>query len=327
VFVKGRLDLLDCVRGTLASAGYAVSERCAIRPVSFDVVARRDSHLLIVKVLTNIDAFDRRVAEEMKTLARFLEGVPLLVGERSGTGPLEDGVVYFHHAIRALTPTTLSDHVLQDAPPFVYAAPGGLYVNLATQMLKEIRKQRELSLGVLAEVAGVSRRTIQMYEEGMSATVDSALRLEEFLNAHLVEPIDPFRTAPEEAAEPVPSAFDLSAFGDLEREVFRILEEVGFLVVPTGKSPFAALSHQPKNPILTGINEEDRAARRKARIMASISQVTERSGVFVVRKETVRTDLEGTAIVTRSELTRVRDPQELHRLIEERRRRLKAPDE
>jgi predicted transcriptional regulator len=60
--------------------------------------------------------------------------------------------------------------------------------------------------------------------------------------------------------------------------------------------------------------------------MSSISQVTERRGLFVVRKETVRRDLEGTAIVSRTELRRLADPQELHDLIEERRRQAKPPE-
>lgn len=318
--MPNRLATLDRVRQTLARAGYAVSERCAIRPVSFDVVARRDEHLLIIKVLTNIDAFNERVAQEMRTLARFLEGTPLLIGERSGSGPLEQGVVYFHHGVHAVSLETVQDQLLQDAPPFVFAAPGGLYVKIEGDALKRIRAERELTLGTLAQQAGVSRRTIQMYEQGMRATLDSALRLEEFLDSPIVEPIDPLRKL-EMDDEDGASEFDRSLFGLLERQIFEMLEGVGFQIVPTGKSPFTALSRQAHDLILTGINEEDRTARRKARIMASITQVTERRGVFVVRKETRRTDLEGTAVVHQKELEGLRGPEELHELIDERRKR------
>lgn len=318
--MPNRLATLDRVRKTLARAGYAVSERCAIRPVSFDVVARRDDHLLIVKVLTNIDAFNQRVAEEMRTLARFLEGTPLLVGERSGSGSLEQGVVYFHHGVHAVALSTLEDQLLQDAPPFVFAAPGGLYVKIEGDALKRLRAERELTLGTLAQRAGVSRRTIQMYEQGMRATLDSALRLEEFLEAPIVEPIDPLRKVDVDEDQAA-SEYDMSLFGILERQVFQMLEGVGFEIVPTGKSPFTALSREEHDLILTGISEEDNAARRKARIMSSITQVTERRGVFVVRKETRRTDLEGTAVVHQQELTGLRGPEELHDLIDERRKR------
>jgi putative transcriptional regulator len=164
-----------------------------------------------------------------------------------------------------------------------------------------------------------------MYEEGMHASVETALRLEEILGSELLEPIDPFdavESEEPEAEETAAAAVEaLAGFGRLETEVFRLLQSVGFQVVPTGKSPFTALSREPRNLILTGINEEDRAARRKARIMRSVSQVTERDGVFVVRRETVRTEIEGTPLVSRKELQKMRDPDELQRLIEERRRR------
>ena len=46
--------------------------------------------------------------------------------------------------------------------------------------MKRLREERSISLGTLAEIAGVSRRTIQMYENGMGAMIDVAIRLEEF---------------------------------------------------------------------------------------------------------------------------------------------------
>ena len=45
---------------------------------------------------------------------------------------------------------------------------------------------------VLADVAGVSRRTIQMYESGMGAMIDAALRLEEYLDTEIIETVNPF---------------------------------------------------------------------------------------------------------------------------------------
>ncbi len=87
---------------------------------------------------------------------------------------------------------TLAEHLLEEIPPYIFAAPGGLYVKLDGDRLGDIRAERGLSLGTLADVAGVSRRTIQLYETGMGAMIDAALRLEEFLDTQIVEPIDPF---------------------------------------------------------------------------------------------------------------------------------------
>ena len=97
-----RTELLGDVRETLSKAGFYVSELCSIRPIGFDLVARRDNSLLIIKVLTNIDAFSEDVAKELRVLSILLKGCPLLIGERSGTGFLEEDVVYDRFGIQGI---------------------------------------------------------------------------------------------------------------------------------------------------------------------------------------------------------------------------------
>ena len=70
-----RIDLLGEVRNTLINAGFYVSELCSMRPIGFDLVARRDNSLLIIKVLTNIDAMTENVAIELRTLSILLNQI------------------------------------------------------------------------------------------------------------------------------------------------------------------------------------------------------------------------------------------------------------
>src|SRR3989442_10053587 len=156
------------------------------------MVARRDDTLLIVKVFQNVDALSKETAQELKAIARTLDGSPLVVGERSGTGALEDGVIYSRFGVPILCRSTLLEFLEEGVPPFLFSAPGGLYVRLDATALRRMRDERGLSLGALAEIAGVSRRTIQMYLEGMAATLDVAMRLEDVLSESLALPVDPF---------------------------------------------------------------------------------------------------------------------------------------
>ena len=73
-------------------------------------------------------------------------------------------------------------------PPLVYASPGGLYVNIDGEALRDLREKRSMSLGDLGQVLGVSRRTISKYESGMGTTLDVAIRIEEFFNTGVVNP-------------------------------------------------------------------------------------------------------------------------------------------
>jgi len=313
-----RAELIEQVRALLARGGFSVSERCDLRPVSFDLVARRDRDLVIVKVLTNVDALSEPIAHEMKLLSKFLEGRPVLVGLRAGTGDLEDGVVYNRHDIPIVTPTTLAEHLLEGSAPMVFAAPGGFYVHLDHQGLRQARVENGLSLGVMAQIAGVSRRAIQMYEEGMSASIEAAMRLEEFLQTDLIRPVDPLR------------AFDMAAFKEppradreadpMESFVRRVLEGLGYEVRATQRSPFNALSTQAKDTFLTGMGQDSPNLRKRARIVHSVSRVTERPGFFVVER-TTRTQIDGMPVVTRTELRRLTDPDRILDLILERQAR------
>lgn len=311
-----RGDLIDDVRSILARAGFAVSERCDLRPVSFDLVARRDRDLLILKVLGNVDALSDAIANEIKTLCRFLEGKPLLVGLRAGTGALEDGVVYNRHDIPIVTPATLAEFVLEGAAPMVFAAPGGFYVRLDHQALRAARHERGVSLGVMAQIAGVSRRAIQMYEEGMSASIEAAMRLEEFLQTELIRPMDPlhgFDPALFQPPEPPAAAAD----DPMEALVRRLLEGLGYEVRATRRSPFNALSTQQTDTLLTGMGRESPALRRRTRIVHSVSSITERPGLFIVER-TTRTQLDGVPVVSRTELRKLSDPDAVLQLILER---------
>ena len=79
MFNMVREDLINTTRAILAKAGYDISAPLSLRSVCFDVVGRKGDTLLIIKILSNVDAFSRENAEEMKVLAEMLHACPLRV--------------------------------------------------------------------------------------------------------------------------------------------------------------------------------------------------------------------------------------------------------
>lgn len=323
-----RATLLARVREVLTQAGFYLSADAAMRPLAFDIVARRDGELFIVKVLTNVDGLNEPVANELRTIAQFLDAVPLVVGERSSSRPLEDGAVYLRYGVRIITIDTLLEYLQQGVEPLVYAAPGGFYVNLDGERLRLLREERGLSLGDLAQAAGVSRRAIGMYEEGMGAMVEVAQRLEEFLDEALVVPYRAFE-ASDESFTPPPLSDVASAF---ESAVLRSLQELGFRVAPTARSPFSAITREhldtatpdgkprvvTERVVLTGFAAEHPDAAKRAAITANLAEVTESFGVFFVERTTTRVAIEGMPVVSREELTGIGEPERLLDLLKER---------
>src|SRR6056297_4026076 len=121
-----RSALVGNVTAMLEDAGFLVSDRCAIRPKSFDIAARRGKDVLLVKILGNIDAFDAETGAEMRRLGTYLDATPVVVGLRTRDEELEPGVVYFRHGVPVLSPDTAMELFVEGMSPLVYAAPGGL---------------------------------------------------------------------------------------------------------------------------------------------------------------------------------------------------------
>ncbi|MGF3554907.1 MAG: transcriptional regulator [Thermoplasmatota archaeon] len=312
-----RIELLDEVHKILVKAGFYVSELCSIRPASFDLVARRDNSLLIIKVLTNIDAITEDVSKELRTLSILLKGCPLIIGEKSGSGKLIDDVIYDRFGIQAITPETLKTHLLEGLPLEVYAATGGLYINLDKDKLKKLRMQQNISLGSFARSLRVSRRTIQMYEEGMSTSVEIALRIEEILGENITIPIDILNKS-SDAGEIKPFSLDTDGFREFQREIFSILEQVGYKVIPLERCPFEAVSEDKKKILLTCVDEYNKKLLRKAHVVNSISKITEKHAVLITDKDVNKPNIEGTPVIVKKELKKIRDPEEILELVLER---------
>lgn len=305
--------LLHRVLDVLKDAEFVTSERCDVHPRCFDLVARRGNVLLLLKVLFNIDGLSMDSANEMKCLAERLVCSPLVVGERTCNKPLEDGVVYIRYGIPSINLQTLYNLFVSEIPPLVYAAPGGLYVNIDGDALRETRTSRKISLGDLASKLGVSRRTINKYEEGMNATVEVALKLESILDMALSHPIDLLHLTSQ--SPPSPSLKPLSP---IERTIFMMMIDIGFDVLPIAHAPFNALSQDKTATILTGVGKYGKHMIKRAKLMSSISDVTETQSVFIIEGTSKSLQIDNTTLVEKSELEALEDSDEFVTLIQNR---------
>jgi len=309
--------LVGNVIAMLEDAGFTVSERCAVRPKSFDVVARRDEDLVFVKILGNIDAFGRATGVAMRRLGEFLNGTPLVIGLRTRDKELDPGVMYLRHGVPVLSPDTGYNLFVEGVQPLIYAAPGGLYVSIDGDVLEDEREERGWSLGRLATELGVSRRTVSKYEDGMDASIDVAQQLEDLFGGDLTNPLGVFDGA--DAVHEDDDADETSTTGE-EPESASVLTRVGFVVHPTARAPFRTVSEDENDggqTLITGHSNFTKTAEKRARIMASIGRVVRTRSVYFV-DSAGREAVDGTAIVEREEARAIDSPEDLDDLIRER---------
>jgi len=293
---------VSSIQAVLEKAGFFVTDTHSVRPTSFDLMARRDSMLVILKILKNIDALDSPEADRLRELSKLFGAEVLVIGQSSGAAELEPGVVYYRYGVPILTEASLEEYLLEGVPPFLFSSPGGIFVRVDGTRLRELREASNLSLGALASVAGVSRRTIQLYEGGAGAEVDVIERLERFLKQPIAEAIDLLSAlqgvvprklatdvssgsspkdgaAPEDAATEVRASRRPARTGDPLRDgVFRQLDGMGWEVHVTIRCPFDAFTRGTPGGenefLLTGVGTL-RSAQHRAEVLLGLARVAE----------------------------------------------------
>ena len=309
-----RETLLDRVIALLWKAEFILSEKCDIRPRSFDVAARRGKTLLLLKVLSNIEGLGEDTSQEMRRLSVLFNGSPMVVGEHTNDHPLETGAVYLRYGIPCVNIETLHDFFIEEVPPLVYAAPGGLYVEIDGETLRSLRESKNISLGELAMALGVSRRTISKYESGMNATIEAALKLEEILDSPIACPVNMIVKF-EKARDADTSPNDLRNASALEKEALGTLMHIGFEVFHTTRAPFNALSQDDVNKMLTGVSDYSEAMLKKAKFMSSLADVTGTYSLFIVKGPHHSKAIGNTLLIKSEELKQFDDRDDLFDLL------------
>lgn len=293
----------------------------------FDMIARRELILLLLKVLINVDGFSNQQAQEIKRLARTFLASPLIVGFKSKTEPLEEDVVYERHGIPVVAPETLRNMVVDEVYPEVLAGRGGYYVNIDGEILKEVRKRENFSLKDLADIAHVTRETIYKYEHGMvRAYPETAMLLESILNMKITLSIDLFKTPEPDTdllkSESTPETEDNPQ--DISSEPKELIK-LGFGVLPTYRTPFDAISQassrkEKENILLTNLekNRNKQALKKMALNVKDLSDITKKEAVFIMESKRIVECIEGIPAVNTDELCEMENCREFIQLLKER---------
>jgi putative transcriptional regulator len=171
-------ESLTAAESTLREAGFVVSEPCRSRPSCFDLAARKGESVIFMRVQPDIGSLSTSDSTELKAISESFSAPCLLIGEEARGKPLQDDTVYTRHDILVVTPRTFENVVVHNIRPLIQANPGGYYVEIDGEALKQRRQELGLSAGEVAEMVSTSRRTIYGYERGMAkASVAAAYNL------------------------------------------------------------------------------------------------------------------------------------------------------
>ena len=250
------------------------------------------------------------MAEEIKKLAKLLGASPIVIGERFKFDFLERGVVYSRYGLPVINLATFYDFIVENIPPYIYSAPGGYYVKLDNEKIREVRERLGISLGDMAKMLGVSRRTVKKYEEGIDASISTAAKIEDILGTYVIKAIDLMNFVECNIDDK-----DEKIEGE-EGEIIEQLKIIGVTVHPVRHAPFDAISEAEDNQILTGVKQV-REIEKRAKILGRISETLSTRAAYIIDKD-FKKEISSVIFVRRDELECISSPKDFISLLNEK---------
>ena len=304
-----RSQILHNIEKLLTAQGFETSD--IYDQGSFDIVARKNLLILLLKTFSNIDSINEENAHEMKQLANIFLASPIIIGEKSRNGVLEEGVIYERYDIPTIGFETLKNIIMYDEHPEILADRGGYFVKIDGNVIKQYREEYSMSLKDLATLAHVSRATMYKYENGIvRANTETAMILEEILNTKVTLDINLLKQSSQDDIKYSSDVTDLS--------------KLGYGVISTDKSPFDAVakmkSSDKHSPLMTNVekNRSEKTLKKMAIPLKDLSMITTSEPVFIINNEKIKESIGSIPVIKSWELKEFEDSAELIKLIKER---------
>jgi putative transcriptional regulator len=298
----------------LKEAGFKVSEKCCCRPSCFDYAARKGENVIFIKFQHEIDNFSQTDSEELKVISKCVSATSVLVSEKTREKPLEDDTVYSRYNVLAVTPKTFENIVLRNIHPLIQAGPGGYYVEINWEAVKRRRQELGLSVGEMAEMVGISRRTLYGYERGMAkASVTAAYNLIYTLGIPVAKSINIFDKSREQRKCFLSKAGQAIAKNKLLQKIFRKFSRYNITAVKKAPFDFVVNVPEEKMRIIGGVasNNEKELNRRVDEIL-SVSKIVKAHPILITegRKPTNK-DI---SCIYKDEISKIKNPEDMIKL-------------
>ena len=231
--------IIEKIAVFLLKRGYTVKN---LKRGCFDILGRKESAILLIKVLEDANSVSREYADEMNVVASYINATPLIVAEKAGS-KLEKNIVYTRFGICTINFSTL-ENCVHNRFPFIKRTQAGLTASIIGNKIKSRREELGLSLNAMSKKLGVSGRMVSKYENGFSEiTINKALKIYELCGDEVFYEINIFNKHTELTSNPK---------SDLSKKYV----EMGFKATDTRKSPFDIIAKKNNEIIITEVGDK-----------------------------------------------------------------------
>ena len=272
----------------------------------FDIAARK-KYLMLIKSLINVDGLNQEQALSLRSISYFLSAYPLVVSVKTNRQFLSDEIIYSRFQLPVITPEMLSSILEQELVPVIQSAKGKHTVEIDTSVLREKRKELQLTLEQLSEIVGISKKALYEIENNrVNPTNETVKRLEDTLKTDLKNPYK-LRTAEKTYLKPK---------NDFQSKVSKEFSRIGIDNSSVYSAPFEIVGKE-KFSLITSLSKNGLKIKKEATIVKKLSSIFSSKAVFVA-KRCEEHAVEGVPIVLESELPEIESLKELDKLLEEK---------
>jgi putative transcriptional regulator len=195
--------------------------------------------------------------------------------------------------------------------PLIQAGPGGYYVEIDCDAVKRRRQELGLSVGKMAEMIGISRRTLYGYERGMAkASVAAAYNLIWTLGIPIAKPVNVFEESRSQRKCIFEKAKHVIA---RHRFIQTLLKKLAHCRITTVKrAPFDFVINIPeeKMRIIGGVaNNRERELDIRVDEILSVSKVVKAHPILVTEKQEFSN--KNIPCITSEKFSKIKDPDDL----------------
>ncbi|HIQ56358.1 MAG TPA: helix-turn-helix domain-containing protein [Pyrodictium sp.] len=302
-------ELYACVADALEKKGYRVeivSYPTSHDKRSIDLLAASTTKNIFIKIVEDLKHVNNREASELKGLSTVLDAHPLIVAEKEEGVELDDMAAYEKHGLYAVNVGGL-EAALENSI-YVVKRHGNFYMRIDSKKLREFRRVRGLSLGDLAELVGVSRKTVYEYERSnMDVSLSTAIRLLEVIGDEIFKPI-PVLDRQEKSVKR--STKRMAADTVAERKIILQVEKRGGEAIHSRHSPIdIGVKFAEKKAVVIVEHKHDADIGFRGEEAVKIAKAASAEKIALIRHANLRKDLEALGYDV------VRTPEELLELV------------
>lgn len=302
---------VKATEAVLKKAGFTVSQICCSRPSCFDIAARKNSSVILIKIRPDIGRVSPYDSLELRTISENVSAASLFISEKTREKPLEDDTVYSRYNVFAVTSETFKNIVLKNIYPLIQAGPGGYYVEIDGEAIKRSRQELGLSVSEVAEKVGISKRTLYDYERGIAkASVTVAYNLLYTLGAPVAKTVNIFEMRKNHRRPFMAKARGLITRNRLLQRIFRKLADYNIVAVERAPFDFVITVPEENMRIIGGVESDgEKALSRRVDEILSLSKVVRAHPILVLENpKPLDRDI---PCIPGEELSKIRRPEDL----------------